>query len=127
MILTREQILQANDRKIKKIAISGFGGDVCIRQSSALDYARWADANENAKTHEDRVRSAAGFVVRTMVDEQGNLIFSDADIESLMSKRQEFVLKVFNESLQFSMITDENVREIAGNSSAATTESSISG
>jgi len=114
-MLTKEQILSANDLDVEKMSIPEWGGDVYIRPLSSRDRDRWESqvATTTGKITYDNLR--AKLVARSICDEQGNLLFSDSDVEALGNKSAAAMQRIFNRLLEINTITDEDIDELAKN------------
>lgn len=82
-LLTKEQILTANDRPYEDVEVPEWGGTVRVRLWGGAERDRW-DALKNGKETPDNARAIiAAF---SIVDESGALIFSTAELKALGEK-----------------------------------------
>lgn len=98
MILNREQILSAPDRKREKLEVQEWGGSIFIQEFSGADRDYYESEQyeivENPETGEvkihakktSRARTAALVVSLSVVDETGIRIFAETDIDKLLKK-----------------------------------------
>ena len=80
--LTRAQILAATDRKTEVVPVPEWGGDVTIQQWSGND----RDAFESEQANGNKVGLRARIAARSIVNDSGQLLFSEADIQALSAK-----------------------------------------
>ena len=81
MAMTREQILQATGLPIE--TVDAFGGVVRIRALSAQDQFRY---EEEAREQPDVVHKLALMAIYSIVDNDGNRMFTRDDILSFLDK-----------------------------------------
>lgn len=79
MLLTRDQILSANDLQTRDVQVPEWGGDVRLRQLSALQVTRWRDLPESDTKY-------VALLVSSIVDETGATIFTAEDVDALAQK-----------------------------------------
>jgi len=110
--LTKEQILSAQDLKTETLRIPEWGGDVIVRTITG----RERDNFEKQLTQEGNLENIrAKFVAATVVDEQGNLLFTEKDIEALGNKRASALDKIFALGRKLSGLREEDVEELTKN------------
>lgn len=118
MLLTREAILAANDLPTKDVAVPQWGGTVRIRSLTGTERDQFeADvlsARREGQISPGNVR--ARYVSMCVVDEQGNNLFSDKDIEALGGKSGAALEIVYQAVLSMNALSEEDVEELAGNS-----------
>lgn len=89
MTLTREQILASRaDRKPVPLDVPEWGGQVYVRVMSARDQAALAD---DTTPGEMPVR----ILLLSIVDEEGNRIFTEEDFPALMDEDFPVIMRVF--------------------------------
>ena len=120
MVLTRDQILAAEDNKPVAVPVKDWGGDVYVRSMSAVERdayeadqaARNKDGGEKAGMHNFRAR----LVVRVACDEQGNRLFNDDDAAALGEKSSGPVALIFDAAAKLNGLTPKDVEELEKNS-----------
>lgn len=127
VILGREQILAAEDLEKELVTVEAWGGSVYVRALTGAE----RDAFEASLVNERVVRRGrksettretnlanlrARLCALTMCDEEGNRLFSDADVRELGKKSASALNKVFEVAQRLSGLTDDDVEELAGNS-----------
>lgn len=102
--LTREQILQAKDFTHESIFVPEWGGEVFVRtmKASARDRFEASRVRLNADRQPEIVadNTRARLLSMTVCDENGVLLFSEADIEALGEKNAAAVDLVYEVALR---------------------------
>ena len=121
--LTREQILKAQDLETEAVEVPEWGGKVLVRsltgterdafEGSIVDMPAGKQPGSSPKMKMDNIR--AKLVARSVVDEAGELIFTDKDIQALGQKSAAALDRVFAVAQRLSGITDEDVEALAEN------------
>ena len=105
MPLTRAQILPSRrDRKPHRFEVPEWGGDVFIRVLSAQDQMVLADAGE-AKDTPIRV------LLFSLVDEDGNRLFTDEDFTELIQEDWPVIMRVFQEAAHLNGLSTKELDE----------------
>lgn len=114
-ILTKAQILAANDVKRIKIEVPEWGGEVYISTMTGTardEFETGILANsKGGKVGNARARLAAA----TITDEAGNLLFNADDIEALGKKSQIALDRVVAESQKLNKLTNADLEEAEKN------------
>lgn len=117
-LLTKEQILAAQDQPTKDVAVPEWGGDVRIRTMSASERDKWeSDTYADGKVNTLDFR--ARFCALCIVDEQGARLFTDEEVSALGRKSAAALQRVFNEAQALNALSNKDVKELEGNSDAA--------
>lgn len=117
MPLTKDQILSADDLSTESVSVPEWGGDVLIRCLTGSERDSFEAALDSLKKsgrplHNIRARLAA----MSIVDEQGNRLFSDAEIDALGKKSSSALNRVFEAATKLSRFSEESVKELEKNS-----------
>lgn len=114
-ILTKDQILSANDSKTETVSVPEWGGDVLVSVMSghARDRLESSIVGKNGGTNLTNIR--AKYVAASLVDEQGNLLFTENDVTALGKKSAAALDRVFSASQRLNHITDDDVEALAKN------------
>ena len=103
MTLTREQILEAKDIQMKKINVPEWGGDIYVKGLSGIANEKFQESiieiKEDGKRKVTYKYMRAKLLALTICDENGNLLFSEEDIEALDNKSS-YVLSIIYETAQ---------------------------
>jgi hypothetical protein len=94
-MLTRESILKANDIKTKKVNVKEWGGDVYIKTLSVGEAEDISEIINSGKS--DDISAMALWLVCSICDDKGNLLFTKADVPQLRKKAKEPVEALFRE------------------------------
>lgn len=120
-MLSRDQILGADDLEKKEVDVPEWGGSVYVRalsgkQRNQLEMIalRYSDQNDLSALENYNGLIAAW----SIVDENGNRLFTDDEVGLLMEKSASALNTIVEEARELSGITEEDVEEIAGNSGA---------
>jgi len=126
-LLTRDAILQAQDLPTQDVEVPEWGGTVRVRaltgaERDAFEQSIVEQRGKSTRMNLQNVR--AKLVALTVVDENGNRIFSDADAKLLGQKSAAALNRVFEVAQKLSGITPEDVEELTKNSDSDQSEDS---
>ena len=121
-LLTREQIFAAQDARFETVAVPEWGGDVRVRtmtgtQRDEYEQSLFAARGPDAAVNISNVR--ARLVAASVVDEAGELMFTQADIEALGAKSAAALDRVAGAARRVSALTAEDIAAL-GKPSAPT-------
>jgi hypothetical protein len=121
MILSRQQILDADDRKRERVSVPEWGGEVIIRSLSGTDRDQFEESIlvkvNNGKKRDITLRNIRSkLLVLCIVDEQDTPIFSIEDIQRLGMKSAAALTRCFEVAQRLSGIGDQDLEELAKNS-----------
>ncbi len=128
-LLTRDQILAAEDLKRETIDVPEWGGDVIVRSLTGAERDAFEDSvvRQRGKTRELNLRNArARLVSLSLIDESGTRLFSDGDVEALGRKSAAALDRVFAAAQRLSGLTENDIDELAKNSESGQSDSSTS-
>ena len=125
-ILTREQILSAEDRKTEVVPVPEWGGEVLVASMTgdARDRLEAQVATSEGARRFERMR--AKMVAASLVDEQGKQLFTEADIPALGLKSAAALQRVFAAAMRMSAFRRVDIEELVGDLSDAQSGSSTS-
>lgn len=126
-MLTRDQILNAQDIQTEEVSVPEWGGTVLVRaldgeERDALEASMIQGKGKNAQVNLKNLR--AKLAARSMVDENGKRLFEDGDIPALAKKSAAALNRVYEAAQRLSGITPEDVDELTKNSKPAQSEDS---
>lgn len=125
-LLTKDQILQAEDLDTKDVYVKPWNGYVRIRTMTAHERDRFEQqmfSNKGGKKERmDDIR--ATLVSLTVVDEDGKRMFSDKDVKALSKKSAAALDKLFAEAQSLNAVSDDDVEDLAKNSEETQDDSS---
>ena len=117
-LLTKDQILGADDRDSIEVDVPEWGGSVRIAAMTACERDAFEASMIDTKGKGDAKRLQnfrARFVASCIVDEDGNRLFSNKDIVDLGKKSSAPISRLFDECRKLNGMTDEDVEELEGN------------
>ena len=115
-MLTREQILAANDTPTQTVPVPEWGGNITVRTMSArdrdaLEFAAIAARDEGSTVDNVRARYAAACIV----DDKGNPLFTDEDIVALGNKSGAALDRVYQAIAELNRIMPGDIEGAAKN------------
>lgn len=130
MKLTKDQILEANDLKVEEVDVPEWGGSVNVRTMTGADrdafeaslFQVQADGSRKPNVANMRPRLAA----LTIVDDSGNRIFDEEDVQALSRKSAAALEKVCTVAQRLNGIGWKAEDDAAKNSEAGLSEGSTS-
>ncbi|NLN25332.1 MAG: hypothetical protein GX163_06735 [Bacteroidetes bacterium] len=127
--LTREQILTVDDMIKEEVPVPEWGGTVLVKRLSGEERDRYEDSlyKQEGKKYKLTVNNIkARLAAYSIIDENGNRIFTEVDIAELGKKSAKALNRVADVCRKLSGFTDEDMNELTKNSEATTTEDSPS-
>lgn len=118
-LLTREQILTADDQVVEDVPVPEWGGVVRVRGLTGTQRDRFegeAVEQRGRKTKLNFENLRARLVSLTVVDGDGKRMFSDADVAALGQKSASALDRVFAVAQRLSGMSDQDVEELTKNS-----------
>ena len=106
-MLTRSAILAANDLARKEVEVPEWGGSVYVRQFTGAELIQ--KVRPIVKDNPDNAEVM--LVVWACVDEDGNQLFTEADIEALEKKNGAVIQRIAAEALLFNFGPDEEAKK----------------
>ncbi len=110
--LTRDAILGAQDLPVLSIPIPEWGGEVYIRTMTGGERDQFEAGWKRNPTDDIRARLA----VATLCQEDGQLLFTAADVPALSAKSSKALDRIFAASTAHSGLTDKDVEDLRKNS-----------
>jgi len=111
-LLTREQILSADDVKTEIVPVPEWGGEVRVRGMTGLERDRF----EAKAVDEDFENVRAAYAAATIIDEDGNNLFDAEDITELGDKSSSALQRVLLVAQRISGVTDRELESMEKNS-----------
>lgn len=117
-VLSRAEILDADDRNITRVPVPEWGGDVFVRTmgGDARDAWELSNARLRKAAGGDNLASMAGIRARlaaaAMCDEQGESLFSVDDVVRLGRKSGAALDRVFDAARKINGMGDDEVAEL---------------
>ena len=113
--LKREDILDVKDIEIEEVEVPEWGGTVCVKGMSGLERDAFEASIVQAKGKGTKVNMEnirAKLAAQTLCDEQGERLFTDADVKLLGKKSAVALQRVFVVAQKLSGIGDADVNEL---------------
>ena len=112
--LTRDQIIAANKTLPKEVVnIPEWGGDVYVHSLTVKDRTNMAFIADSKDANK---KFMALLVIATTFDENGNRLFTDDDIDTVMEFGSAGTSKIFEISSKLNGFSKEEIEELKGNS-----------
>lgn len=132
MILSRDEILKAEDLERRTVPVPEWGGDVIVRamtgaERDAYEASCFKDRGPGEQPVRDLSNVRAKLVSRTVIGEDGVRLFTDNDIGALGEKSAAALARVFDVAAELSKLGEGDIADLAGNSDAAPSGDSTSG
>lgn len=116
MLLTREQILAADDSSIETVKVPEWGGEVGVKTLSGFEKDLWESERQTKDGGFNLENIRASLVAIAACDEHGQRLFSLADVVDLGKKSVRALDRVFQAAKKLNNVTDEELDEIEGES-----------
>jgi len=118
--LTKDQILGADDIKRAEVAVPEWGGTVLVQGLSGTErdqyeesLIRWrATKGRNVAAMPALANARAKLLSLSIVDEDGQRLFSDADVKALGEKSSKALERVFDVAARLSGLQPGDVAEL---------------
>lgn len=114
-ILTKQQILDADDHKTEVVPVPEWGGEVVVSVMSghARDRLEASVVGKNGGQNLQNIR--AKYVAASLVDEKGELMFSESDVAALGKKSAAALDRVFAVAQRLNHVSDDDIKDLAKN------------
>lgn len=120
MLLTKDQILAAEDLKTVDVDVPEWGGTVRVSMMSGAARDAYEDSiidfDAKGKVTRNLKNARAKLCAASIIDESGNLMFSEKEIDALGRKSAEALNRVFTAAQKLNALSDEQVEDLAKNS-----------
>lgn len=129
-LLTKEQILKAQDTETRDVEVPEWGGVVRVKAMTGEERDRFEASivtTRGKNVQRNLVNIRAKLVANTAVDEANKLLFSFEDVTALGQKSAKALDRVYSAAAELSGISDADVEEMAKNSEPGQSDGSISG
>ena len=117
-MLSKTDILAAKDIKIEEISVPEWGGSVFVKEMTGAERDKYESSileikggNQTVNLQNARAKLAAF----TICDENGNRIFSEADISALASKSATALQRIFEKAMSLSRIGEKDIEDLTKN------------
>jgi len=134
MALSRDSILAVDDIPIEKVHVPEWGDEVIVRgltgeerdayEASRRQIRNVGKPNQELVLIQDNAR--ASLLVKCLIDENGERLFTDRDASALGAKNGRVIDRLYDVATRLSGMSDEAAEEIEGNSDRASDASTSS-
>jgi hypothetical protein len=117
-ILSKAQILAAPDIVTEPVKVPEWGGEVLVRSLDGTQRDEYEQSImvRRGKSKEVNLRNArVKLLVRTIVDSDGELLFSEQEIAALGRKSAAALQRVFEKSAELAGLSDKDLDELTEN------------
>ena len=117
-LLGRDAILATDDLPRELVAVPEWGGEVYVRCMTAAERDDWEASVvqlDGTKTTANLANLRAKLVARTVCDEAGARLFSDADVSVLGAKSAAAMDRLYSVAARLSKISKSDEEELLGN------------
>lgn len=119
----RDEILGADDLRVEVVDTPEWGRPIRLRQLNGLDLMAYEDSlPEKANT----TQLSARIIAFTAIDDDGNRLFSEADIPALERKNPKALLRLGSRAMLMNRLTDSELQAAEKKSGPSRGESSYS-
>ncbi len=119
MKLNRAKILKCTNLKTETVNVPEWGGDVTVRELDGKGRDAWEmgviTQNKKGDAKFNGVNARAKLIIRSVIDDDGNLIFTDDDIDAIGCLSASALGKVFDVASKLSGLTSEDMAELEEN------------
>jgi len=128
-VLTKDDILNADDLPRETIEVPEWGGSVIIRtltgaERDEFEASRFIVKGRSVKTNLVNLR--ARLISMCAVDEEGNRLFTSEDVRKLGKKSAKALDRLFEAAQRLSGLTPEDIEDMTKNSESGQSEGFIS-
>lgn len=124
--LSRETIFGLDDRQYEDVTVPEWGGTVRVVGLTGIERDRMEASVVGNGKKMNLTNFRARLCALSIVDDQGERIFADADIGALGKKSAAALDRVFSVAQRLSGLSDEDVEDLAGESEPGLSENSTS-
>ena len=118
-LLSRDQILGAEDLGHEDVAVPEWGGTVRVGMLTGAErdaFEQEIVVRQGKKTVLDLNNVRARLVARCVVDGEGQRVFGESDVKALGRKSAVALNRVFEVAQRLNGLTEQDMEELAGNS-----------
>lgn len=118
--LTASQILSANDTKVEPVEVPEWGGTVYVRVLRGTDRDQFEEWVNKEKDKAVRCR----FLVLSLCDEKGALLFTPDQVQALGEKSGDVLARVFEKAWDINYLSPKAVEELGKGSPSGQSDGS---
>jgi hypothetical protein len=125
-ILTKDEILKADDLKRELVDIPEWGGSVYVKMLTGAERDDLEASVMLGSGKRNYVNLRAKMVVLSTVDAEGNRLFTIQDIKAIGGKAVAALDRIFTVAQRLSKMTPKDINDLAKKSNPAQADDSIS-
>ena len=118
MILSADQILQADDLPKETVEVPEWGGDVIVRTLTGRERDRYEQSLFEIKgkqIQQNYENARAKLCALCMIDEEGKRLFSDAQVVELGNKSSAAIDRIYAVASRMNGFSKEDIDELVKN------------
>lgn len=112
-LLSKAQILDADDLPTEDVKVPEWGGEVRVRGLTGTERDRFEFQVAAARKDNRQIEIRAAYAGRCMVDESGKRLFEDKELAALGRKSGAVLDRIFDKVRELSGMTDEKLKQAA--------------
>lgn len=114
-MLSRDEILSKTKLKTQVVNVKEWGGDVIVSEMSGAQRDAWEQALQDRDGKGRLVSPRAKLVVATVVNEAGECLFTDKDVEQIGKLSASSLIAICNVAQKLNKLMAEDLEEAAKN------------
>lgn len=115
-LLTREQILAADDCAIETVSVPEWGGEVGVKTLTGAEKDAWESERQTSDGSFNLENIRASLVAIAACDGDGQRLFTLADVVELGKKSVRALDRVFQAAKKLNGVSEEELDELEGES-----------
>ena len=116
MVLSKEQILQADDLKRETVDIPEWNGEVLLRELRGRERDAFEEGSMDKQRNVTMTNMRARLVALSAIDEEGDRLFTSKEAKELGDKSATALNRLFEVCCRLSGITSDDVDALEKNS-----------
>jgi len=116
MVLSKEQILQADDLKQEAVNTPEWGGEVLLRELRGRERDAFEEGSMDKQRNVSMANIRARLVAMSAIDDQGERLFTNKEAAQLGDKSATALNRLFEACCRLSGITSADVDKLEKNS-----------
>lgn len=116
-LLSKDAILDVDDRDSMTVNVEAWGGDVVLCVPSAADFDGWSARHSNVDgKFSVTATTRTELVAMCLVDADGSRMFSSSELEKLGNKSLAVISELFDKCKDLCGIDEQDIDELEKNS-----------
>jgi hypothetical protein len=126
-LISKAAVLVMQDLPYEDVSVPEWGGEARVSVMSGTARDAFEDAVSKARAAGEKPNFRARLAAASVVDEQGEPVFTEADIEALGKKSATALDRICKVAMRLNGMGAEGMKEIEGNTAGDRSASSTSG